>query len=275
MELDSITGLLRPWPVLLSGFRRSMTELTSREDMAIAVGGSLARGTVDRFSDLDFAVLAAPGTDPGPLCSWVAGRLGAIGRRLSQFPANHIGLPNLIVTFCEIDGEVVKVDCMVLPQGAIGQLAGYRVIHDPSGIATGTPGSDATAEPIDEAELDEKFTGWCWYSFTKIARGELMEATDALDVMRRNVLVPVLRHRRGLKAEGFRWLEDLLSSDDLASLHRTYPGVPGRHGLVAALAAQMTLYRTLRAADAPAALDRMADLLAREPLWRQSMEGAP
>lgn len=279
--LARVDRMLKPWPVLSQGFGLCLATLTARTDLAVAVGGSLARGTVDGFSDLDFAVLAGPGGDVGELTGWVAERVGSLGRRLAQFPATHVGLPNLIVTFFESggvegNGAVVKVDCMMLPCAAFGRLSGYSAVYDPGGILAG-PDDGHEGEGPDWQDLDQKFTGWCWYAFTKIARGELMEAADALDVMRRDVVVANLRRREGLKLEGYRWLEDRLSAGDLAALGKTYPGGIDRTGLMVALAAQIDLYRSLRGPLEPAsaALDRMAELIAREPLWQQVFKPFP
>ena len=78
------------------------------------------------------------------------------------------------------------------------------------------PEESGPAEGIDFADLIHKFTGWAWYTYAKIARGELFEAVNSLDCMRVRALLPCLQLLSGLPFEGYRRIEARLSKSGTA-----------------------------------------------------------
>ena len=90
-----------------------------------------------------------------------------------------------------------------------------------------------------------KFTGWAWYTYAKIARGELFEAVNALDCMRVRALLPCLQLLSGLPFEGYRRIEARLSSGELESLRRGMPGGLEREELLRALRAMLLQFHSV------------------------------
>jgi hypothetical protein len=95
------------------------------------------------------------------------------------------------------------------------------------------------------ADLHSKFSGWIWYTHTKILRGELWEADDSISVMRTRALLPVLQVVRGLPLEGCRRLEARLTPEDLEQLRRTRACTLDSDSLHEALAAIVSMFDRL------------------------------
>jgi hypothetical protein len=194
--------------VLKEAARKVAAGLAVRSDVRCRLKGSLVEGTADVYSDIDIEVLL-PGSPTPADHAWARAQVEAIGRLVAIFPATHIGLEHLIVAFVDVDDEVVKVDIeLTAAQPATS-----------AEVPVGSPGPDF-------ADIHQKFTGWIWYTWTKIARGELLEAVDAIGGMRSLAVLPCLHAIHGLPYTGYRRLEERLPGPVLDCLRTTYPSRP-------------------------------------------------
>lgn len=216
----------------------------------LALAGSLAAGTGDAVSDIDLDLLCADIQQRDALHARVDRCLRDAGAVLAQFPATHIGLPELVITFVDVDGILVKVDVR------------YRV-GSPADAAASAP-SAATVL----AGLHHRFTGWLWYTHTRIVRGEYWDAADSIAVMRAQALLPMLLYVHDLPSEGYRRIETRLAPAELYRLAGTWVSSLQPAPLRAALSTLCDLFETVTAAavakigrDFRAAdLSRMRDL---------------
>lgn len=245
--LRDVREHLRREPVFLEVFDRLIRALTARDDVAIGASGSLALGNVDEWSDLDLEVVGRPGVELEELTDWTVSAVRGVAPLLAHFPASHIGLDQIFVFFFLVGDTLVKADVFVAELDEFLDLKETRVLVDPGGFVAAArerrEAGEGSSDDPDFDDLHQKFTGWIWYTYSKIARGELFEALDSLGVMRAKALLPFLQLVSGLPFEGSRRLEQRLSPERLRALDETVP-----RGLAPA-----ELYR---------ALMRMADLFA-------------
>lgn len=250
--LERVRRHLAAQPALASACERLLALLALRPGVGLGASGSLAGGGVDAWSDLDLVVTC--GVAPGPLDRrWAARAVESLGRTLTSFPATHLGLPNLLIFFLEIDGQVVKIDVDLEGASALGPgVFGGLVLRHPARRVPPPPDDKAPArieacwadEPVDR---ERKFAGWIWYTYTKIARGELHEAADSLGVMRLRALLPSLHDLHGLPREGFRRVEQRLPPADLARLRDTWARSLERGELLRALFALAAFFAEVEA----------------------------
>jgi hypothetical protein len=213
--IEVVCRALVGYPALLNVFDRLIVALTTRSDIAIAVSGSLAAGQLDKWSDLDLEVIALPGADLCELTTWTDSVVQKIAPLWSRFSASHIGLDQLLVFFFWETNTIVKADLHVIELDAFLHLKNTRLLVDPDGLVA----SRRRAIPVDDQDrylpdfrdLHAKFCGWIWYTFGKIARGELFEALNSIEVMRTSALLPFLQIVEGLPFEGCRHLETRLT----------------------------------------------------------------
>jgi len=224
--LSSIREKLRPFAALSEVFEECVRRLTTRDDIGIAVSGSLSHGTPDRYSDLDLELVARPGTKLDEVKHWVVKEIRAVAPLLAHFTATHLGLNDLLIFFLNQGGEVIKVDIWVMEVNTFARFPDARIVYDPGDFLHRfrlTAAGRAQASAPDFADLHQKFTGWVWYTYTKIARGELFEAANSLETMRSYALMPFLQLAEGLPFEGYRHAEERLSPLRIESLRRTVP----------------------------------------------------
>jgi hypothetical protein len=222
---------------------RSAVENSS--DAAVVLTGSLGGGGGDAVSDIDFDVWCdSPGARER-VVRQLDQLLRDSGRFLSQFPATHIGLPDLWVNFVEVNGVLLKVDLHYRlrhpgVRGADSVSGGVGFVHPASSSVDGL----AQADTLALAGIHSKFSGWLWYTHTKIVRGEYWEADDSLGVMRTRALLPLLLFVRGLPLEGCRRLETRLTREDQQQLKRTRSHGLGARSLRSALVHMADLFET-------------------------------
>ena len=218
---------LDPHRELASVFDLCLASFRQRE-LTVVARGSLAAGRVDALSDLDFAVLAAAPDEVAELQAWVRGTVFSCGRLLAHFPASHIGLDDLLIFFLEVGPWIVKVDVEATAVERWHSSAGDVVLWDPQARYP-SPAPPAAGAPQSAPNLPDvglagrRLCGWLWYTFTKIERGELFEAANSLEVMRKLALLPLVLHLEQLPQEDFRRLEARLPSAAVAELRSTYP----------------------------------------------------
>ena len=236
---------------------RSLLELAVarfRDDdrvSGLVLGGSLARGEADFYSDVDLYVIARDRAFDAVFAER-DDAAEAIGSPLSRFAVDP--LPGGSRDYIVLYPGPVKLDLMYHRESEVEagpKWEGLPVLKDGSGfvaaVVTRSSGSEPDRHrPEAIAELEQKFWTLCWYVFGKISRGELWEALDGVHTIRSLVLVPLLDRSAGRSHEGYRRLERKLDPETLNALAATVAPVQ-REALYAALRAEISLFRYLKA----------------------------
>lgn len=240
-----------PLPLHRALLQRAVNQFED-DDKAVGMilGGSLAHGNADFYSDVDLYVVTRDET----LETLFEERNAAartIGSPWFGFDVEPVpgGSRDYIVTY----PGPVKLDLMYYSESEMlpaPKWAGCVVLKDESGLITDVlaRSSDlAPSLPPPEAllELDQKFWTWCWYVFGKIMRGELWEALDGVHSIRSQVLLPMLDWTFDRRHEGYRRLENKVDPETAARLARTVSTLDPE-SMFAALKAEMGLFRDLR-----------------------------
>ena len=220
--------------------------------VGLVVGGSLAHGGADFYSDVDLYVVVRDGAfeevfaERDPIAE-------AVGSPLFAFDVDPVpgGSTDHIVVYegpvkfdfmylreSDLEPHPKWVDCAVLKDtdGRVGALVARS-----EALGLGGPSAE------DLSELNQKFWTWCWYVFGKIERGELWEALDGLHSTRTLALVPLLDWAAERPHEGYRRLERKTNQEQASRLLATVAPMRA-HDLHAALRAEVELFRELRAA---------------------------
>ena len=216
------------------------------------MGGSLARGRADFYSDVDLYVVVRNGAfeevfaERAPIAE-------AVGSPLFAFDVDPVpgGSTDHIVLY---EGPV-KFDFMYLRDSDLEphpKWVGCAVLKDTDGrVGTVVARSEALGPPRlsaeDLSELNQRFWTWCWYLFGKIERGELWEALNGLHSIRTLALVPLLDWTTESRHEGYRRLERKTNQEHASRLLATVAPMRAQ-ALHAALRAEVELFRELRAA---------------------------
>ena len=229
-----------------------------REDervVALLLGGSLARGAADLYSDVDLYVVVRDGAFDAVLAERDA-IAGGVGSKLFAFDVDPVpgGSTDRIVLYEGPDGKPIKFDFMYLKESDLEpapKWAGCAVLEDEGGgvgavVARSEGLAPPPPKPEELLELNQKFWTLCWYVFGKIVRGELWEALDGLHDIRSLALVPLLDWAAERPHEGYRRLEGKLDPEMASRLKATLSPLEPE-ALYAALRAEVELFRGLRA----------------------------
>jgi len=220
--------------------------------VGMILGGSLAHGVADFYSDVDLYIVARDESFEAVFDERDAAA-GFIGSPLFGFTVDPVpgGSRDYIVTY----PGPVKVDLMYYRESEVvpgPKWVGCPVLEDDSGSLESVISRSATfrpdlPEPKTLLELDQKFWTWCWYVFGKIMRGELWEALDGVRTIRSDALLPLLDWISERPHEGYRRLESKVDPDTAARLAASVSTLRPEP-LYAALQAEMDLFCDLRAA---------------------------
>jgi predicted nucleotidyltransferase len=220
--------------------------------VGLVVGGSLAQGGADFYSDVDLYVVVRDGAFEDVFAernsTAKAGGSPLFGFAVDPVPGSST---DHIVVY---DGPV-KFDFMYLRESDLGphpRWDGCVVLKDTDGrVGAVVARSEALGPPRpsaeDLSELNQRFWTWCWYAFGKIERGELWEALDGLHSIRSLALVPLLDWNAERPHEGYRRLERKTNQEQASRLLATVAPMRAR-ALHVALRAEVELFRELRAA---------------------------
>jgi predicted nucleotidyltransferase len=219
--------------------------------VGLVVGGSLAHGTADFYSDVDLYIVAQDEAFDEIFAERDT-TVEAVGLPLFGFtvdPApggstDHIVIYEGPVKFdfmylkeSELKPAPKWVSCVVL-KDATGHVGG--IVANSEGLAPPRPTTEALLE------LNQMFWTRCWYVFGKIVRGELWEALDVLHSIRSLALVPSLDWAAERPHEGYRRLENKTDAAMASRLLATVTPVQPE-ALFSALQAEVELFRSLRA----------------------------
>lgn len=212
--------------------------------LGMVIGGSLASGQADEYSDLDLQlVVEEAGFDRA------VGQLreiaDAAGRVVAAFTAEHVGLPQMLIVLYD---DLIHVDFEPVLLGRLNERnAGLTalVLWEHHGAVSAA--LTAARRPEDPARELAWFEGrmwtWSWYIQTKVMRGELYEALDGLQYVRNAVLFKLLALHRGELESGSRRAEQRLGpwGDRFSA---TVPALT-QESLMTALREAMRLYVSL------------------------------
>jgi predicted nucleotidyltransferase len=210
---------------------RAIELLAADEQVSgIYLSGSFAKGKPDRWSDIDLYLIARPDSSVEELIRRHDKLIRDVADVATLFPATHLGDPHQLIAFYRAS-EPIHVDYQYRKLGWLvprQRDSDVIILLDRHGDLTRwreacrTAAAESSTTPEQLQYLEVRFWGWCWYAHTKIERGELWEARDALEYLRSNVLV-TLAHHDGQVFEGHRRLEQKLKPDVQDLLASTIP----------------------------------------------------
>jgi hypothetical protein len=248
-RLPDLDRLPRHRELLERAFARFRDDIRA---VGLVVGGSLAHGEADFYSDVDLYVVVRDGAFEDVVAERNSTSQAA-GSPLFAFDVDPVpgGSTDHIVLY---EGPV-KFDFMYLRESDLGthpRWDGCAVLKDTDGrVGAVVARSEALGPPRPSAEglseLNQKFWTLCWYAFGKIERGELWEALDGLHSIRTLALVPLLDWTAERPHEGYRRLERKTNREQVSRLAATVAPMQAV-ALHAALRAEVGLFRELRAA---------------------------
>jgi predicted nucleotidyltransferase len=250
--MDNVAGL-----DLLSAHRALLERAVNYfrdEDRVVGIilGGSLAQGAADFYSDIDLYIVAR---DESFQTVFEERDVSAttIGSPLFRFAVDPVpgGSRDYIVMY----PGPIKLDLMYYRESEIKpdrKWTSRRVLKDESGsletvVSRSTMFRPDRPEPRALLELNQKFWTWCWYVFGKVMRGERWEALDGIHTIRSDALLPLLDWMSDWPHEGYRRLERKADPETAARLAATVARLRPE-SLYAALQAELDLFCALRAA---------------------------
>jgi len=240
---EVIRRLVSRNPGLASALERILQVLPQPPGTCIAISGSIARGQVDRYSDIDLWYIVRDKNALDERRAQVVAALQRVGDPITTFPATHLGIDNLVIFFAVFEERVVKFDVEFVSACDFRRPIELIALHDPDRMF-----DNFLERPDSKVDVDlakRRATGWIWYTYTKIARGELMEASDALDAIRKLTVVPLQLYLAGVPIEGYRRIESRLEPSALDALRKTYASKITEDALVDALLHTAHLFRNL------------------------------
>lgn len=222
----------------------------------VAAGGSFISGALDEQSDLDLVVVAVR-ERASEVLHEAADLARGLGSLLAAFPGDHVGELRLLI--CLFGPPLLHVDFKFLSADELShRVEDPVVLWDRRGRVSAALSTGKGVYPSPRFQwMEDRFWVWMHYTATKIARGELFEAIDALAFVRARVLGPLLLADAGAQPNGVRRVEER-APREMASLRRTI-AAHDRASCRDALLATVDLYTALRERGAPTTLVRRGD----------------
>ena len=209
----------------------------------IALGGSYITGQMDEYSDLDFIIAVEPDCFEQVVDEKMA-IADKLGDLLSAFTGEHVGVPNLLI--CLYDAPLLHVDFHFRPLDRAGERVDEpAILYEKDGALTNIyRRTEITQKGLNLQWLEDRFWVWVHYIALKIARGELLEAVDAITFIRARVIGAMLHVKKGRPPRGVRRLERD-APEFIPALVKTVP-THDACSCADALRAEIELYRELR-----------------------------
>ena len=212
--------------------------------LGVAVGGSYLLDEIDEFSDLDLVVYV----DPQHYHAVIAEREAIVqkmGPVLECFTGEHVGEPRLLI--CLFGPPLLHIDLKFVSLDDIkDKVENPIILWERDSIISSQMNQTLAAFPKPDAEwIEKRFWIWVHYTATKIGRGEIFEAVEAIGFIRANVLGPLLLQKQGARPQGLRKVEFHASPEELKKLHATVAPYDARECLQA-LQRSVDLYGLLR-----------------------------
>lgn len=176
-----------------SAFARTMPGV-----IGLVVSGSLATGTADAYSDLDLKIVTRDNMH-GEAANHLDALIDACGVPVARFTAEHVGHPGMLIVLYD---DLIHIDFYLVRLGELtdknGGMASWVLWSEDDDIAVAL-GGRADAAGVDLTWFEARMWTWVWYTHSKILRGELYEALDALQYLRGNVLFALLAETAGIR----------------------------------------------------------------------------
>jgi hypothetical protein len=219
--------------------------------VAVAAGGSYATDALDEFSDLDLVIAVEPSAYDEVMAArqTIAAGLGSL---LVAFTGEHVGEPRLLI--CLYGPPLLHVDLKFVRLPDLGErVEDPVVLWQRDGRLAAVLATGVARYPVPDLQaVEDRFWVLVHYIATKVGRGELLEAADALSFVRYLALGPMALASCGAQPTGVRKLEQVVP-DLAAEIGKTVAACDAR-SCVAALTAAVECYRRLRAQIAPPSL---------------------
>jgi predicted nucleotidyltransferase len=168
--LDRVVGFFRDVPGAIGG----------------CVSGSVARGNVDEFSDLDVGIFFAD--EKARDAAWERRWSWELGPWFHRFDADHVR-PHFVIYLLE-PGVKVDIPLSVVSEPPTPGGAPYEVIWDETGDVTAwveaaNAGRQEHAPSWDEApHEEERLWAWTYYCLLHIRRGEYYDVAADFHMLR-------------------------------------------------------------------------------------------
>lgn len=194
------------------------------------LGGSLASGIADQFSDIDLHCVISDDS-----AGWFAAHWTDLARRISPYVL-ATPLPDVIGGYV-ITPQWLHFDVLLHPQTEFEKRPAklMRPLYDPDGIlaAKSAPRADLHGPPYFPADRVELYFYLLGNLAAALGRGELLVATSGA-IARRDVgLVPVLLAENGVrKSDGHKRLNQHLTDDQRTFLESLPPLVAERDAVI-------------------------------------------
>lgn len=249
----------------LDNFRTHALSIIRADDRIEAVleAGAGAENRADRYSDLDFILIARDEEYDAVLAEHraVAERLGNL---LSSFTGEHVGEPRLLICLYSVpEGDrVLHVDLKVIRRGDLEQRVDQpRILFDHSSACDHVMASSSAVWPLRSPQwFEDRVWVWIHYGVARAGRGELFEALDMLGFLRASVLGPMLATSVGLRQRGMRFIEAIPQASERLTATLAEPD---RASLRRALLASLNFYVQLRQSQPPPIIRRDAETAVR------------
>ena len=208
--------------------------------LGMTIKRSFALDIADEFSDLDLSFVIRDDVFEDALRRRPQ-LASAPASPAAAFTAEHVGLPDLLIVLYDdlvhADFRYVTLSDFPDPEEDLP----CRVVWERDGLLSERLAASPTPSPhVDLAWIEERMWTWVWYTQTKILRGEVYEALDALQFLRSRVLFPLLALIRGHRPCASRRAEQLVG--DLQQDFAATVAAPTRTDTMEALEKTVDLY---------------------------------
>ncbi|PCJ14905.1 MAG: oxalate:formate antiporter [Candidatus Cloacimonadota bacterium] len=206
MHAIQLSNLIEPHKTFINTTINQLS-LDSRI-LGISLAGSIATGSADQFSDIDFVISVDPNSYDEVLEDKV-NIVSSIALFLTGFTGEHVGDKRLLI--CLYDSPLLHVDFKFVSLNDVPNETSNSCLIWQRDTRFGEALSKIRVIPqsIDFQWIEDRFWIWIHYVGTKVARGEKFEVLEFLSFIRTNVLVPLGLFEAGQSGFGVRKLEFL------------------------------------------------------------------